>query len=1061
MGEISVTHRERAPACPSCAADVPAGARFCPACGVRLSSGGEERRVVTVLFADLVGSTRLVESLDPEASRGLLDGLFRRLAAEVHRCGGTVEKYIGDAIVAVFGFPIGHGDDAARAVRAALAMRDAARALATEAGDFKPSLRVGLDTGEVVAGAWAGDLRVAGDAVFTAARIQQAAEPDQVLISTRTLRAVGGPVHTGQPRQIMARGKQRPVEVIEVSGLEQALQPPALEPPGTVLVDREQDLPRLVHALDDAVRQRRLVLLVGEAGVGKTTLARAATARFGDAARVLWGRCLPEWQSLPLWPVREVLAAAADVPVTETAGVLAGAIGRLVAEAWPEPATAATAAAAVCRLIGLEPDEQGEPPSQLGVRELAATLAGVLGRLASRQPTLVVLEDIHCATRDLLEVAAILVSTSRHLGGQLGFLGITRPDAPTLDPEWLARAGTERIHLGSLPEPATSQLLAATLGGHPVAPGLRVRVFEASRGNPLFIKELALALRDTGQLRDRPVSLPLPDSLRALVGARLDRLPSPRKQVLCRAAVIGRWFSPAALAGMTGEAGEGLDHDLEELALAGLIERLPARLTGHQNSFAFHHALFREVAYSLLPKAARSALHERLATWLAVAGEPAPEPPEAVAPHLVQAVRLAREIRPPTPADRALAGRTVAICRQGAQRLREQEALVAAAALLDDALEMAEIAGTAPEDVAELKAMRGTLRAVTGHPDGALRDLEAATASGRAAIRAQAHIELSNLHGTLSDYEAAAALAERALVEARAAGSPSLVARALRAKALRPYLAGNLVETVALLEEALELSRTGDQPGLAIDLQSTLLPVRLYLATPLEELTRQARRLAAAARAHGRRNAEAGANVVLGEVRLLQGDLAGAERHYGAADRQQRDMGLTAQRVWSLLGLARVAVGRGDAGQARRFAAEAIAVTSRPDGVAEPDAFLALAEACLAGNDGAGADAAIVLARSSLQPGDVVANAHLLRLQAGLASARGRHEAAGELLERSLAALDDTDYRLERLRVVVDLVPALARIGRDADAAARAAEALRQARAIAAHAFARELEVAR
>src|SRR6266542_4383657 len=340
MGEISVTHRERAPACPSCAADVPAGARFCPACGVRLSSGGEERRVVTVLFADLVGSTRLVESLDPEASRGLLDGLFRRLAAEVHRCGGTVEKYIGDAM-------------------------------------------------------------------FTAARIQQAAEPDQVLISTRTLRAVGGPVHTGQPRQIMARGKQRPVEVIEVSGLGQALQPPALDPPGTVLVDREQDLPRLVHALDDAVRQRRLVLLVGEAGVGKTTLARAATARFGDAARVLWGRCLPEWQSLPLWPVREVLAAAADVPVTETAGAIAGAIGRLVAEAWPEPATAATAAAAVCRLIGLEPDEQGEPPSQLGVRELAATLAGVLGRLASRQPTLVVLEDIHCATRDLLEVAAI------------------------------------------------------------------------------------------------------------------------------------------------------------------------------------------------------------------------------------------------------------------------------------------------------------------------------------------------------------------------------------------------------------------------------------------------------------------------------------------------------------------------------------------------------------------------------------------------------------------------------------------------------------------------------
>src|SRR6266545_4843346 len=839
MGEISVTHRERAPACPSCAADVPAGARFCPACGVRLSSGGEERRVVTVLFADLVGSTRLVESLDPEASRGLLDGLFRRLAAEVHRCGGTVEKYIGDAIVAVFGFPIGHGDDAARAVRAALAMRDAARALATEAGDFKPSLRVGLDTGEVVAGAWAGDLRVAGDAVFTAARIQQAAEPDQVLISTRTLRAVGGPVHTGQPRQIMARGKQRPVEVIEVSGLEQALQPPALEPPGTVLVDREQDLPRLVHALDDAVRQRRLVLLVGEAGVGKTTLARAATARFGDAARVLWGRCLPEWQSLPLWPVREVLAAAADVPVTETAG----AIGRLVAEAWPEPATAATAAAAVCRLIGLEPDEQGEPPSQLGVRELAATLAGVLGRLASRQPTLVVLEDIHCATRDLLDVAAILFSTSVRMPGQLGFLGITRPEAPALDPEWIARAGTERIHLGSLPATATSQLLAATLGEQGVAPGLAGRVFESSRGNPLFVKELALALRDTGELTEQPPSLPIPDSLRALIGARLDRLPGPRKQVLCHAAVIGRWFSPAALAGMTGEAGEGLALELDALATTGLIERLPARLTGHQNSYAFHHALFREVAYSLMPKAARSALHERLASWLAGDGEAEPEPPEAVAPHLVSAVRLARQIRSPTPADRALAARAVAVCRQAAQRLREQEALVSAAALLDDALEMAEIARTVPEDMAELHVIRGTLRGVTGDSDGALADLEVAKGSGRAAIRAQAYIELSNLHGVLRDYTGAAPLAERALAEARAAGSASRIARALRARAFESYLAGNLLETERLLEEALELSRADGRPGLAIDLQSTLLPVRLYIATPLEELARQAQEL--------------------------------------------------------------------------------------------------------------------------------------------------------------------------------------------------------------------------
>jgi AAA ATPase domain/MalT-like TPR region len=813
-----------------------------------------------------------------------------------------------------------------------------------------------------------------------------------------------------------------------------------------------------VRTLEEAAHRRRLVLLVGEAGVGKTTLARAATARL-DGTRVLWGRCLPDWQRQPLWPVREVLAAAAGVPVTAAAGVLAGAIGRLVAEAWPDGHTAATATAGVCRLLGLEADEQHEPPSKLAARELASTLAAVLGRLASRQPTLVVLEDIHWATRDLLDVAAILVTTSAQLPGQLGFLGITRPDAPALDPEWIARAGTERIHLGALPATATSELLAVTLGEPDVERNLAGRVFEASRGNPRFVKELALALRDTGELIEQPSSLPIPDSPRVLVGARLDRLPRPRKQVLCHAAVIGRWFWPAALAGMTGEGGEALLRDLDALAGAGLIERLPARLTGQQGSFAFHHALFREVAYSLLPKASRSALHERLATWLGGHGAPEPAPPEAVVPHLVEAVRLAREIRAPTPADRALASRAVAVCRQAAQRLlREQEALVSAAALLDDAVELAEVARTAPEDLAELHVMRGTLRGATGDPDGALDDLEVAKGSGRAAIRAQAYIELSNLHGTLRDYEGAAPLAERALAEAGSTGSRSLIAQALRARAFQPFLEGNLAETARLLGEALDLASADDRAGLAIDLQSTLLPVRMYLATPLDELARQARGLAGAARAHGRRNAEAGANLVLGDVHALRGDLPAAAEQYATADHQRRELGLTAQRVWSLLGLARVAIERGDPPRARRYAEEAITVTRRPDGVAEPDAFLALAEACLAGDDYAGAEAAIASASASLQRSDVAMRADLLWMEARVAGARGRHQAAAELLARALDALEDTDYRLERLRITVDLVPMLRRAGRSAEAEATAAEAMRQARAIGADALVHRLE---
>lgn len=1049
-----MTRPERVPAgsvCPACGDALPAGARFCPSCGARTSAGGRERRLVTVLFADLVDSTRLVESLDPEDARARLDELFGSLAGEVRRLGGTLEKYVGDAILAVFGFPTMHGDDAARAVRAALAMREAARSLGAEPTDFPPQLRIGLDTGEVVASNLGGDLRLAGESVHTAARIQQAAEPDQILASTRTLRLVGDLVETGTPRSLLARGKHKPIEVVEIRGF--TPRPPSA---GVVMVDREHDLPRIVRALERAAEERRLVMLIGEAGVGKSTLARAATERLGSSVRVLWGRCLPEWHSLPLWPVREVLAAATGVAITEPAGVLAAAIGRLVAEAWPEPQTAPAAASAVCRLIGLEANGRPGPPNEFGTRELAATLAGVIARLAADQPTLVVLEDIHYATRDLLDVAAILVTTTTRIQARLGFLGITRPDTPALDPAWIARAGAERIELESLPERATSELLAVTLGERDAASHLAGRVFEASRGNPLFVKELALAIRDTGQPPERPPALPIPDSLRGLIGARLDRLPATRKRVLCRAAVIGRWFSPTALANLVQEGAEELEHDLDELAGSGLIERVPEHATGAGGRYAFHHVLFRDVAYALLPKAERSQLHERLALLLAGGRGVEQEPPEAIAPHLVEAVRLAHEVRRPTAADHVLATRAVAACRHAAQRLREQEALVAAASMLDDALDMARIAGTPAEDVAELRMLRGTLRGVTGDAHRALDDLEAATHSERAAVRAQAYIELSNLHGMLGHYDEASALATPAIEQARAARSPGLLARALRARALEPFVTGNLVETARLLQEALTLSEQVKQPGLAIDLRSTLLPVRLYLATPLAALASEAEELSRTARAQGRRNAEAGANWVLGELRLLQRDLAAAERHFLTADRLRRDIGLTADRVWSLLGLARVALERGDTARARRFAEEAIEVTSRPDGNTEPDAFLHLADAYLVERNLEGAAGAVERARSCLQPGDVVLHAEVDQVRARLATARGDHQAAASLLRRSLAALDTTDYRLVRLRIAAQLAPALARAGHDDEAAELAAEVRRQAAAIGARGLGRD-----
>ncbi len=1066
--------------CSGCGAVAPPEARFCPSCGGRLRAGAEERRVVTVLFADLVGSTTLVESLDPEAARSLLDESFRRLATEIRHCGGTLEKYVGDAILAVFGFPVAHGDDAARAVRAALTMRaaledpgpdpDPAAAAGSPGPGPRLQLRIGMATGEVVAVFSANDLRVAGDAVHTAARIQQAAEPGQILISTRTARAARDLVVAGPPRRIVARGKQRPVEVVEVTGMITTPEPVSR------MVDREEDLPRLLGAVKAAAGHSRLVLLVGDAGIGKTTLVRATAAELGDQVQVLWGRCLPDWQSLPFWPVREVLAAAAGVPVTDPSGTLAEAITALVTKSWTAPEAAGTAAA-VCRLIGLK-SAAAEPaaataPSQIGARELAAALAGVLCRLAARERTVIVLEDLHWASRDLLDVAMILVSGGCPPQSELAFVGTARPDLP-VDLEWMERTGARRIDLDCLPQRSTAELLQLVLGDDlEVAPDLVAQVQEASQGNPLFVKELGLALREADAADLDHATLPIPDSLRALIAARLDRLPPSCKRILCRAAVVGRWFTHDALVTMSDvdeDVLADLQRDLALLQDGGLIERIPDWISGRPNSFTFQHTLFREVAYELLPKATRSELHKRLADHLvARSGHQARQLalPELIAPHLVAAVRLAGQIRTPTAGDQVLAIRAVGACRLAAERLRDQEALASAAQMLDEAISLVGVAGTPPEELTELWVRRGALRAEIGDPAAAIADLRAAAASERPALRAVAYTELSNLYGRLNEFDRCVAAADHALADAATTGRPDLLARGLRAKAQEPYLAGDLRETERLLLDALAHARDGGHPDLAIETQSTLVSVRLQLATPLATVREEALSLAAAARAVGRRNAEAGASFALGEVAALQGDLELARRHYEHANQQRRAIGLTLQRLWSLLGLVQVAIGRGDAASARRLAEEAITLTLKPDGSADPEAELHLAEACLAGDppDLEGAAGAVRRSWRSLQAGDVLSRARLQRTEAHLARASGRGEEAVALLERALATLDPTGYRLERLRTIVDLVRTVRRAGagqqQGRQAGLLAAEALAQARAIGARRLVRELGAVR
>ena len=366
--------------------------------------------------------------------------------------------------------------------------------------------------------------------------------------------------------------------------------------------------------------------------------------------------------------------------------------------------------------------------------------------------------------------------------------------------------------------------------------------------------------------------------------------------------MVGKWFSYAALAAMAQPGDGRLDADLDRLVRAGLIERLPERLAGGQERFAFHHALFRDVAYGMLPKAGRSELHRRLADWLAGAPGEEPSLPEVVAYHLVQAVRLAGEVRAPTADDRELAARAVAACQRAARRLRDQEAMAAAVLMLDDAVGLAGLAGTGAEELAELRLDRGTIRGATGDPPGALEDLGPATGARRSAVRARAWTELSNVHGMLGQFGESAAAADRAIAEAAEAGDPALIAQATRVKAFVPYLAGDLSGAGELLDQALVQARLAGQAKLVIELRATLLPMLMYLGTPLDELRQEALGLVEDARSAGRRSAEATAQVTLGEAAWLQDDLDAAEHHLSEGNRLSLEVGFTRKRLWSLLG---------------------------------------------------------------------------------------------------------------------------------------------------------------
>ncbi|MDQ3881325.1 MAG: AAA family ATPase, partial [Chloroflexota bacterium] len=628
--------------CASCGAPVVSGSKFCPECGTPVppKRAAEVRKTVTVLFSDITGSTSLGERLDPESLRALIGRYFAEIKRIVERHGGLVEKFIGDAVMAVFGIPSVHEDDALRAVRAAVEIRERLAEmnadLVAERG-LSINFRTGLNTGEVVAGdAAGGDTLVTGDTVNTATRLEQAAGPGEILIGRATHQLVRDAVVAESVEPIAAKGKAETVtafRLIEVLAGREG----RTRRMDAALVGRDQELRRLEHAFDDAVRTRipALLSVFGAAGVGKSRLVSEFLRSVGPEVQVLEGRCLPYGDGITYWPLREIVGSAARITGTEAAPD-----ARIRLRALLEGhAQADLVARRVGAAIGLD---EGAAPQE----EIFWATRQLFEHLARRSALITFWEDIHWAEPTLLDLIEYVVDLS--VDTPLVLLCSSRPDLLETRAGWGGnRSSSTVVHLEPLPQSATEELLGALPGGSALPRQLRQRIVAAAEGNPLYLEEMLGMLVDEGHLVEEDggwrlladvTRVEVPLSVRALLAARMEALPAPERHVAQRASVAGRVFEAAAVRELASE-GDAVGPSLLALVRKELVRPERSELTVG-DAFQFRHLLIRDAAYDALPKAERAELHERFATWLErTAGDRLAEYDEILGYHLEQAHR--------------------------------------------------------------------------------------------------------------------------------------------------------------------------------------------------------------------------------------------------------------------------------------------------------------------------------------------------------------------------------------------------------------------------------------
>jgi class 3 adenylate cyclase/tetratricopeptide (TPR) repeat protein len=972
-------------ACASCGVENPPEARFCMDCAAPLvmtELPREQRKVVTVLFCDLVGSTALGESTDPEALRARMRRYFEDLRVILERHGGTVEKFVGDAVMAVFGIPVSHEDDALRAVRAASEMRAAIAAHGLEA-------RIGINTGEVVVGG-EGETLVTGDAVNVAARLEQAAEAGEILIGSETRLLIRDAVSIEPVEPLSLKGKSAPVEafrLVELVGDEGVAR--HLETP---LVGRERERQRLWRDYEDAVADStcRLFTLLGPAGIGKSRLVADFLERVGDSADVLRGRCLSYGEGITYWPLVEILIAIRVEPES---------------------------------VIGTSPAE-----TQLAFRRL-------LEARAATRPQVVVVDDLQWAEPVFVDLVEHIADMSRD--APIFLLCIARTELLDVRPEW----GGGKLNAASLLlEPLGAEecdvLMEQLAGGADLDDELRGRIARASAGNPLYVEEMLAMVREHGG--DGEIAVP--PTIHALLQARIDSLEGDVRAVMERGAVEGEVFHRGAVAELAPEpVRPAVATHLATLVRKELI-RSTAPTFPNDEGYRFRHLLIRDAAYESLPKATRAELHEHFADWLSTQG--LVEGDEIVGYHLEQAHRYRQELDAEDPSLDRLAARAAERLVSAGTAAMDRGDWNATRSLLRRARALLPEGSDAR---AELGPDLFLALLETGEAEEADAIAAEATNARDPVLRARGAIAQAESHslGSGAEVDEARRRRDEARVVLEEAGDDLGLTYYWRSRGYDFWASCRSEEAREAWERALEHSRAAEVERIAYELDTLIMSSFVLGPTPASEALPRVQEVLESA--HEGSIREAAALRSLGVLLSFQGsfDEARSLQARGVATLRGAGMLVTAA-GWSLSasGIERRAGDVEEEVRVLREGYEALTALSDRFFLGTVACYLADALCNRTDDDDLEVQTLCDVTRERSIAGDLVNFVSVDTTEARLLARRGRLEEAVALARRAVGSADETDLVDLRSKARLGLAEVLSRAGQPDELAVTAEEIL-------------------